>query len=226
LLSEHPEIALVGSQAYCIDEQGTVSDNLYLNRVPLDHDDIVHSLLYHNIISHPSVLFRRSAVLELGNYQRMPNVKDYDLWLRMAARYKLANLDLPLIYYRIHTKSTTQTKNREGTLIELIDECVSKNAPVLFGCTGSEAKALRDRHHRLAIRILYKIARHLHKTQGGNLLDRLRSDSFIELSQKLMSSQDIISRFTLASLGQGKHSLTNKLMRLVSSDLLKNQHEI
>lgn len=201
-LESHPEVALVGSQAYCIDENGNISKDLYLNGLPLHHDDIVHWLFYHNTLVHPSVLFRRSAILDVGSYRSIPNVEDYDLWLRLASRYKIANLDLPLIYYRIHDKSTTQSKKREGELIDLIDRCVSQNAPLLFGCTESEAKRLRCRQQQLAIKTLYKIARHLQQTQGGSLLDRLRSESFVRTSQSLVSRQDIISRVALASLNR------------------------
>jgi len=66
-LHQHPEIAVVGTQVCRIDEHIT---NYGLWRpYPLHHSDIVHFLMKDCVLWHPSVLFRRSKVLEVGNYR-------------------------------------------------------------------------------------------------------------------------------------------------------------
>ena len=45
---------------------------------------------------------RRAAVEAVGGYRRAYlRAEDYDLWLRLAERGKLANLQEPLLEYRI-----------------------------------------------------------------------------------------------------------------------------
>jgi acetyltransferase-like isoleucine patch superfamily enzyme len=217
-LTANPDIAVVGSQMYLIDEKGVIKDQLYV--VPFHHDDIVHTMLINNSIAHPSVLFRRSAVIEVGNYQELPNVEDYDLWLRMAARYKLANLEVPLVRYRIHAKSTSQLAIKQNRINDLFNKCLYKNAPNLFGCSENEILLLRKKQHSLAIQPLYLIAKHLHQTQGGNLISRLRSDSFIQASKSLVSSKDIITRLILASLERRPTALPEELFKITKLVLL------
>jgi glycosyltransferase involved in cell wall biosynthesis len=221
-LENHPDVALVGSQFYALDEQGVANDTITeYDRAPLNHDDIVHSLFTRNTISHPSVMFRRSVVLDVGNYHALPNVEDYDLWLRMAVRHKLANLNRPLIFYRLHSKSETRSKIREGTLQHLADECLAKHAPSLFGCTEDEARLLRKRQHPLSISILYKIAKHLHQTQGGTLMGRFRSHSFIEANQFFILSNDVFSRLVFAILSGQKSRLAREVISVTKSMIFK-----
>ena len=55
-----------------------------------------------NPINHPSVIFRRSAVLDVGSYQDVPLFEDYYLWMRLIQRgYRVENQDEVLLYFRI-----------------------------------------------------------------------------------------------------------------------------
>lgn len=211
-LFSHPEIAVVGSQMRLIDDEGVICGNL---DVPLHHDDIIHMMLYKNSISHPSVLFRRSKILQIGNYNRLDNIEDYDLWLRVATCYRLANLKEFLVSYRVHNKSTTQIAIRENRLKDAVDNCISKNSYSLFGCMPEEINLLRQKQHFLAIQPLYKVAKHLHKNQGGKLLNRLRSESFIYVSRSYIASKDIISRLVIASLEEQPYSLPKEILKII-----------
>ncbi|MDF5718620.1 MAG: glycosyltransferase [Rhizonema sp. NSF051] len=218
-MTGHPNVAVVGSQMYFMNELGVIREQLYT--VPLHHDDIVHAMLSYNSIPHPSVLFRRSAVLEVGNYQEIPNVEDYDLWLRIALRYKLANLEIPLVRYRIHSKSVTQLAIKQNRIDDAINKCLYKNSPVLFGCSDNEIRLLKEKQHACAIRPLYRIAKHLQQTQGGELLDRILSDSFIQTAKSLVSHKDVISRLALASLERQPFALPKELFSISKSVFLK-----
>jgi len=52
---------------------------------------------------HPSVTFRRSAVMQAGGYleQDFP-AEDLGLWIRLSSKYDLGSLPLPLLQYRIN----------------------------------------------------------------------------------------------------------------------------
>lgn len=102
-LDTERNIALVGTWANVINETGDV---VGVMRVPTSSCEIYETLLMKNVFIHPSVMFRRRAVQELGGYQPVRAntelAQDYHLWLRLADRYSLANLAEVLIDYRMH----------------------------------------------------------------------------------------------------------------------------
>lgn len=55
-----------------------------------------------NPFNHPAVMYRKSKVLESGNYIEYPGFEDYYLWVRMLRRgAKAHNLEQTLVYMRI-----------------------------------------------------------------------------------------------------------------------------
>lgn len=62
------------------------------------------------IMNHPTLCFRREAVIHVGNYREIDHFKmeDIDLLLRLMKEYKtLHNLPDILLYYRLHDKQLT-----------------------------------------------------------------------------------------------------------------------
>ncbi len=56
---------------------------------------------FHNPFNHPTVVYRRSAVLAAGGYEDMPFMEDYWLFARMIARgARVQNLAQALVRYR------------------------------------------------------------------------------------------------------------------------------
>jgi hypothetical protein len=77
-------------------------------RLPAGHEEIVRTLARENCIYHPSVIMRREPILSLGGYRaEFRNSEDYDLWLRVAKVYRLANLPEPLLRYRFSVTGMT-----------------------------------------------------------------------------------------------------------------------
>lgn len=97
-LVRHPDIVALGSTVDFIDVDGRKTGNATL---PLDHDSILSTLGTRMAICNPSVIMRRNAVLAVGGY-RPPyhHSEDLNLWLRLSARGRLANLPIPLLRYR------------------------------------------------------------------------------------------------------------------------------
>ena len=63
--------------------------------------EIARDLFIESPFPHPSVMFRRDAVLSLGGYRDMGWPEDYDLWLRMArAGMGMAKLPETLLFWR------------------------------------------------------------------------------------------------------------------------------
>jgi len=65
-------------------------------------------LNYGNVITHPTVMAKRSAILECGGYNERSLLyggEDFDLWKRLQNKGKFISLKEPLIYYRINRQS-------------------------------------------------------------------------------------------------------------------------
>lgn len=101
-LCEHRKVGVLGTQMKSIDGQETLTHH------PTDDAELRWALRFTNPVSHPSVMLRRSAVLEAGNYRDLPpGNEDYDLWVRMALIVRFATIDQPLLRYRLHDDSVT-----------------------------------------------------------------------------------------------------------------------
>jgi glycosyltransferase involved in cell wall biosynthesis len=106
-LDSHPDHAIVGGNTLIIDESGNeVGRRVY----PSSHEEIVAVMTRYNPIAQPTVMVRRSALTVVGTYDpRYPRCEDYDLWLRMAARFKVANLPAFTLAYRLSTRQEKST---------------------------------------------------------------------------------------------------------------------
>ncbi|MBL4780847.1 MAG: glycosyltransferase [Porticoccaceae bacterium] len=107
-LDNNPTITLLGCCAEIIDQNGVVFD---LMEVPLSHKEIIQKIFSANCFIHPAVMFRASAIKELGCYNiDIAQAQDYDLWLRIIQKHRAANLPQNLIQYRVHPSQISQKK--------------------------------------------------------------------------------------------------------------------
>lgn len=71
---------------------------------PADEAEIARIARWRNPFNHPTVVYRRSAVLSAGGYRELPFMEDYWLFTRMIANgAKVVNLADPLVRYRVDT---------------------------------------------------------------------------------------------------------------------------
>jgi glycosyltransferase involved in cell wall biosynthesis len=81
--------------------------------------DILCPLFLHDFIPSPSPLIRREILFEVGLFDdtlARHEPEDWDMWLRIAERYPVGLVNIPLVYYRRHPNSLTM---REDHLIAL-----------------------------------------------------------------------------------------------------------
>jgi glycosyltransferase involved in cell wall biosynthesis len=90
----HPETAILGTCYNRIDAHGRVTQAV---RLPAEDAQIRRALLWGNPLCHPSVMYRRQAILDLGGYHGGLHAEDYDLWLRASRRTDLQFANLPEI---------------------------------------------------------------------------------------------------------------------------------
>lgn len=99
-LEEHPDHVLVGGQAIMI---GKIGEKLRSWEQPLCYPEVLASLEKGCRFQHSSVMFRRAEVLSEGGYDPLfTTAEDYDLWVRLAVNYRLANLPDLVCQYRVH----------------------------------------------------------------------------------------------------------------------------
>lgn len=68
-----------------IEEFSQTAGDLKRIRAASQTSSIKEQLVKRNVINHMTVLFKKSAVLEVGSYQHLHFMEDYYLWLRMQA---------------------------------------------------------------------------------------------------------------------------------------------
>jgi glycosyltransferase involved in cell wall biosynthesis len=91
---------LVGSALLEFD--GSEDDIVGLRTPPTEQSEIRRWSRFADPFNHPTVVYRRSAVLAAGGYRDLPLMEDYWLFARMIANgATVANVAEPLVKYRI-----------------------------------------------------------------------------------------------------------------------------
>ena len=112
-------LSIVGGM---IDEFYGSPDNIITSRVvPLKHDDILKFSRRRNPFNHPTVMYKRSAVLECGGYSNYRKCQDFDLFVRMLHKgYKGLNIDRSLVLFRVDKDYLKRRKSWEKCKYNII----------------------------------------------------------------------------------------------------------
>lgn len=103
---------VVASSAWLEEFETSIDHPVSLKKVPSSSEEITVYGKSRNPLNHPAVIFRKAPVEAVGGYKHFPLFEDWYLWARlMAADYKLANIDQPLVYFRT---SPEMYKRRSG----------------------------------------------------------------------------------------------------------------
>lgn len=109
LLDTNADHGVVGTQIWTIDEHGERRADRTVDH-PLSSETISAALPTGSPLCHPSVMMRRDLLEAVGGYRpAYRHSEDYDLWLRLSERTRMANLPQRLHLYRY---STTQVSYR------------------------------------------------------------------------------------------------------------------
>lgn len=109
-MEANPEIGVLGSNAEVIDGKGNTK---YSIKFPESHHLILWSFFFFDPIVHPSVMFRRDLVTQMGGYRDLRErtqdsfPEDYDLWTRLVQTTWFSNLADVLLKLRKHESGTT-----------------------------------------------------------------------------------------------------------------------
>lgn len=96
---DNPKLDICGS--HIIEFEGNVNNILSERKVPLQHKKIVKYQRQRSAFNHMTVMYKKSMVLNAGNYEHCPLMEDDMMWVRMIlAGAKCANIDDNLVYAR------------------------------------------------------------------------------------------------------------------------------
>ncbi len=101
-LSEHPDIAICGTWYQLMDSNEIVKN-------PEVNESIKIAFLDYCALGHPTVMFRKDFITfhKLDYNPDFFAAEDYDLWIRISALGKLANLPEVLLSYRSHAEQVS-----------------------------------------------------------------------------------------------------------------------
>jgi glycosyltransferase involved in cell wall biosynthesis len=119
---ENINVAMVGSGHFVINNMGKP---LGIKTYPLTNEEIKTCLLFRNPFSHPSMMIREAVMRKYMYSKKYKHNEDYELWFKIAADHKVANIPEFCTYYRIHQNNISienSKEQRENTLELLSDQ--------------------------------------------------------------------------------------------------------
>lgn len=137
-LKSNPEIDVLSSNINCIDDDGR---NLG-DRGPIPTSDIgIKSMIPVGLtIFHPTVMYKRSAILAVGGYNNLDTCEDLDLWTRLSlSGARFAAIPEALLHYRIRANSMTSNYWRNYLYAKVIREFYKEHSKsIIAGSENSE----------------------------------------------------------------------------------------
>lgn len=165
ILDKDPSIHMVYPDYYRINKYGEILDSYRLQKV---NDEV--KLLDRSPLA-AGAMYRRTCYDEIGGYnEKLRYQEDYDFWIKFIDKFKVYNVNLPLMYYRKHdasmsTNFTARMKARQSVKQEFVH---SKNfhegknvivfIPAMGRFRGRERLALRSLNGKPLISYVIKQA--------------------------------------------------------------------
>ncbi len=141
-LRQNPDVALVGSAYNVVNQKGELTGK---RRPPCRHSLIKPMFMFGSPMAHPSVMLNKKlALADLYYDSRYIHAEDYELWLRLSLKYKLANISDICLDYRVLPQSISRryTNEQQQSVVKAQlehlyysehESSMSKHAAVLLG---------------------------------------------------------------------------------------------
>jgi glycosyltransferase involved in cell wall biosynthesis len=108
-MEAHPDVGVCGSRVRRIGAKKGIW------KVKARDEAIKSRLLFENAMAHPSVMIRKSVLVE-NNLRYDPALRcsqDYAFWVDLSRHSRLANLEQVLVLYRVHASQISEAKKAE-----------------------------------------------------------------------------------------------------------------
>lgn len=135
LLASRPEVGMVVTEHVNVFDAG---HSPVTDKQAAFAGDAVRGIFLHSFIGTPTVMVRREVLETVGLFdESLPCAEDENLWLRIALRYPIALLPLPLAYVRIRAASLSRD-------IEALGKAVHRHLDLLPARYPEVAQRLGD----------------------------------------------------------------------------------
>ncbi len=117
VFEQDPDVGLVCTDALKIDADGKILAESYLAHTSGASGFVLERLLKDNFVIASSVMAPRKALLEIGGFNEHSTLRafeDYELWLRLASRHRVAFLTEQLVRYRVHEAKLSRPEIRHS----------------------------------------------------------------------------------------------------------------
>ncbi len=109
-MEKNPDIVLCGAMAFLINDKG---ETIGEKKLAVSSQEIKKCLLFNNQLVHSLWFARKEILIKEGLYnEKFKKAQDYEFVLRIASKYKIANLPEKLLKYRV-LKTSLSLQNNE-----------------------------------------------------------------------------------------------------------------
>lgn len=148
-LSSQPESGMVYSPAFILDSTGRQYPQFIIGGE--QYEDVWRRLLVSNFICASAVLIRRACLDEVGLLDEELVYSDWELWIRIAARYRVGVVAEPLVLYRIHGHNISVSSHPDTRLERRVAVVESVFAKLPAEEQSLKPVALADAHLEAAL---------------------------------------------------------------------------
>lgn len=143
-LIDHPDIAMCYGRVNVISDEGTFLETTPIPR-PFDLWAIAHWVYG---INQASTFFRKKALDQVGYVDEKLNwAMDWDLWMRIGSKFKIAALDITVASIRMYygTKTTTGGLKRVAEIVSVMRNYTNRSLlfTILRSCSGAVHSSLK-----------------------------------------------------------------------------------
>lgn len=114
------DIGAVYSDGFIIDQDGNTISTFSNRFVVPFSNDIFKELLIGNWVPAMGILYKRKAIIECGLFDENIKIEDYDLLLRLAAKFKILYINKKLFLYRQHGHNFSENHTEMQNQFDLI----------------------------------------------------------------------------------------------------------
>jgi glycosyltransferase involved in cell wall biosynthesis len=128
-LQNNPDAHVAYSWTDYIDEEGNF---IVSGRRVSVNGDVYEKLLINNFLENGSnPLIRKEAIIELGGFdEALKAAQDWDMWLRLAAKYSFVAVPKVQILYRVSSKSlSTNLTRQEKSCLQVLENSSQLRPP-------------------------------------------------------------------------------------------------
>jgi len=208
-LQQNLEAGVVYSWTHFMDEQGK---SLHTDKPVFYKGNVYAKLLVENfLISGSNPLIRRQALESVGEFEpTLTHGEDWDLYLRLAARWPFAVVPKPQILYR-------QTSGSASSKIEVMEKDVLRVIEKAFRAAPLEFQSLKNQ----SLANLYQFLAHLYLQRTSNASGARQAaqklQTAVRLSPKMLSdkkTQVLVMKLLLIQVLSPR--IANYFLKLVS----------